>query len=116
MKSLWSKLLFLAMLCIIPVQMAAADTTIAGSQTAGSPGSNAKLSCTPVKISKPMTISAVSGSNAGFWIQSGPNIVARFNNENDASAVGKTLPAGTYTVYPNLPHGGKSATVKITLK
>lgn len=116
MKSTWYKILLFAFVCFVPLQMASAGTSLSGSQTAGSPGSGAKLSSNPVTLAQPMTISAVSGSNAGFWIQSGSNTVAKFHQPNDPGVVGTTLPPGTYTVYPNLPNGAKSATVTLSFK
>lgn len=114
-KSLWSKLAVFAFVCFLPLQIASAGVSISGKQTAGSAGSNAKLTCSPVKISKTMKITGVSGSNAGFWIQKGSATVARYYKSNDPSAKGRSLDPGTYYVYPNLPNGAKTATVTVSL-
>ncbi len=111
-----AKLALAASVCLLPLQLSAATVTISGKQTSGSAGSNAKLSGQAVTLSSPMTIASVSGSNAGFWIQKGTQIVARFSKPNDSAAVGTPLQPGTYSVYPNLSPGSTSATVTLTLK
>ncbi|MCF7730832.1 MAG: hypothetical protein K9N23_04055 [Akkermansiaceae bacterium] len=116
MKTIWSKLAVFVFTCFVSLQLAHAGVTLSGKQTAGSAGSNAKLECTAVTVSSPMTISAVSGSNEGFWIQQGSSTVMKFYKSNDPSAVGQKLQAGTYYVYPNLKKGSSAATVTVTLK
>ncbi len=115
MKNTLLKAVLLALFLVTPMYMASAET-LSGTQTSGSAGSNAKLQCTAITISKPMTISAVSGNNAGFWVVKGNTTVAQYYKPNDTSAIGTTLQPGTYTVYPNLPKGSSSASVTLTLK
>jgi len=116
MKTL-SKLSALVLTLILFSGMAVAQSyTIQGSQTRGTPGSNAKLECNPIQITKDVKITAVSGDNAGFWISNGSTTVASFWEPNDASAVGTVLKPGTYYVYPNLRKNQNYATISIKLE
>jgi hypothetical protein len=116
MKSMMLKLAAVVFIGLLSIQMAGAGTSVSGKQTKGSAGQNAKLECAPVTIKTTMKIAGVSGSNAGFWIVKDGATVMKFHKENDPSAVGKSLPAGTYHVYPNLKGSSKTATVTVTLK
>lgn len=116
MRSTLSKLAIIVFLSLLSLQITNAATSISGKQTKGSAGQNAKLQCSPVTIASPKRIASVTGSNAGFWIMKGGSNVMKFYKSNDPSAIGKTLPAGTYYVYPNLKKGASTATVTITLK
>jgi len=116
MKSLLSKLALVMFLGILSVQIASAGASISGKQTRGSAGQNAKLECTPVTINTTMKITAVTGDNEGFWIMKDGATVGKFYKSNDPSAIGKSLPAGKYYVYPNLKKSAGTATVTVTLK
>ena len=110
--------LFMSVLTLQPALAANKNiTTITGTQTRGSIGRNASLHCTPVTITTPKKIISITGYNKGFWISNsrGKRIMS-FYKPNDSSAKGKTLPAGTYTIYPNLKDGANKASVTIKLK
>jgi len=100
----------------LSTSISAQQVKLSGSQTKGSAGSNAQLSCTPVTITKTMQIFSISGDNAGFWITNGSSIIATYYNSNDQSAIGRTLNPGTYYVYPNLKKNQNNATVTLHLK
>lgn len=116
MKTLFAKIATVTFLAMLTLQMSHAGT-LSGKQTRGAPGRNAKLECKAVTIAKAQTITAVSGSNRGFWVKnSSGDTVMQFSKSNDPSAVGKTLQPGTYYVYPNLERRVNTATVTLTLK
>lgn len=115
MKRLINRLALITLVGFLGIQMSAAET-ISGSQTRGSAGQNATLHCNPVTIKSAKSITSISGSNQGFWIQKSTAIIARYYKENDPSAKGKKLQPGTYYVYPNLKSGQKKATVTVVIK
>lgn len=82
---------------------------IRGTQERGVPGRNATLVSSPVRLRKPGVIDSVEGGRAGFWIEGR----VRMTFDSPGEAVGTTLPAGTYRVYPNLPRGVDSASVTV---
>lgn len=90
--------------------------TLSGSQTKGVAGSNAKLECNPVKITKNVKIISISGSNNGFWISKDGVTVKTFWKPNDPSAKGLLLKPGNYWIYPNLKQNQSKATVTIKLQ
>lgn len=91
----------------------AATVTASGKQTRGYGGSNAKLEAAPVTLPSTATITNVSFSGNGFWINDGyGNWIVSFYTVNEAK--GYQLPAGTYAVYPNLKDGQSSAGVTVT--
>jgi hypothetical protein len=94
----------------------AAAESITGTQTRGSAGQSATLTCSPVTINSPRVVSSISGSNEGFWIVQGSATVARFYKQNDPAARGLTLQPGTYYVYPNLKSGQQKATVTVVIR
>ncbi|MBN2571936.1 MAG: hypothetical protein JXA68_07400 [Ignavibacteriales bacterium] len=98
------------------ISISAQQVKLSGTQTKGSAGSNAQLSCTPVTINKVMTINTISGDNAGFWITNGSSVIASYYNSNDQSAIGRRLNPGTYYVYPNLKKNQHQASVTLHLK
>jgi hypothetical protein len=110
--------IFLA--CMVIVALActaamAATVTITGQQTRGTgPLKNAKLECTPVTLPSEGVISAASTTGDGFWINDGyGNWIVSFYNPGDAK--GYRLPAGTYSIYPNLKQGQYNAVASITI-
>jgi hypothetical protein len=94
----------------------AATVTISGEQTRGTgPLRNAQLKSTPVTLPSDGVIIAASTSGASLWINDGyGNWVVSFYNLADAK--GYRLPAGTYTVFPNLNHAQYSAIASITVE
>ncbi|NWK55356.1 hypothetical protein HW115_07020 [Verrucomicrobiaceae bacterium N1E253] len=115
MKTKLAQFAILTLVCLFSLHTAHA-ASLSGKQTKGtSAQSQAKLECSPLKISGNKRISAISGNNAGFWIMKDGQVVARFYKKNDPSAVGTVLPAGTYYVYPNLPKGASTATVTLSI-
>ncbi|MCB2089058.1 MAG: hypothetical protein R3E18_10845 [Sphingomonadaceae bacterium] len=88
----------------------AGTVTASGTQTRGVAGRNAELKGQAVSLPATCTISSVSGQNAGFWLQGSRTIT--FNDM--ASAKGRSVPAGTYNVYPNLKSGSGTASVQVT--
>lgn len=110
--------IFVAMIFFVFLSSEIISQTVelSGSQTRGTAGKNASLSCVPVTINKTMKISEVSGDNAGFWIIKGSVAIAYYYKPNDPAAVGLELKPGTYYVYPNLKQNQNTAKVKLTLK
>lgn len=116
MKKLFFVISVFLFLGLLSTSMFAQQVKLSGTQTKGSAGSNAQLSCTPVTISKTMQIFSVSGDNAGFWITNGTYVIASYYNSNDQSAIGRNLAPGTYYVYPNLKRNQYKASVTLHLK
>lgn len=85
--------------------------SIQGTQQRGAPGRNASLVSTPVRLRKPGVIDSVEGGRAGFWIEGS----RRMSFDTAGQAIGTTLPAGTYQVYPNLPRDAESASVTVNV-
>ncbi len=78
---------------------------------------NAKLSCSPVTLSRAMQGDSVSGFHNGFWIvKGGKTDKAFWTSRHVSSAIGYTMQPGTYTVYPNLPQASDTASVTIWLR
>lgn len=116
MKKLFFLIATLSLMLFLSSSIFAQEVKLSGTQTKGSAGSNAKLNCTPVTITKTMQIFSVSGDNEGFWITNGSNVIANYYNSNDPSAIGKKLNPGTYYVYPNLKKNQNQASVTLHLK
>jgi len=96
------------------VPAGATTVSLTGSQTRGTAGHNAELKCSSIKLAKGGTITSVNCSSAGFWITDDRGNVMRYDNPQ--SAVNVSLPAGTYSAYPNLPPGKDSAGVTVVIK
>lgn len=78
-----------------------APTHIGGTQHRGSPGHNAELIGTAIKLRTPMVIYKVECQHCeGFWIDRDGQLYRTYNDAQDA--VGDTLPAGEYHAFPNL--------------
>lgn len=116
MKTILKFAALITALLLIAGTAGAQSYTLQGSQTRGTPGKNAKLECTSVKISETVKITAVSGDNSGFWISNGSKTVASFWQPNDPEAKGTILQPGTYYVYPNLRKNQNHATVTLKLE
>lgn len=96
--------------------LAAQQVTISGTQQRIK-GSNAELTSQKVKVTKTMTIVAVTGHNNGFWItKNGKAEKAFWNDSQTHEAIGYKLTKGEYQVFPNIKSGENSATVTIKLQ
>lgn len=71
------------------------------------------LLCTPVKITKSMKITKVTGNCNEFWIQKDSETIHRFINFIDP--IGMILAPGIYYAYPKLKNETKKADIKVTL-
>ncbi len=79
---------------------------------------SAKLESEPVALSQKSVITKVTGGKRGFWInkKEGYRVKNIYKFWNPKNAVNKTLEAGTYTVYPNLPKNERHQSVSVYLK
>jgi len=110
---IFSLLLFLSL-----TSLSFAETVkISGGQTAGTgPFRDASIRSDPVELPSDGKVTKVEGSHAGFWI----NKVSRWGRETKLAgfsssdeAIGYSLEAGTYTVYPNVPEQASGADVTL---
>jgi len=79
---------------------------------------SAKLESEPVVLLQKGVITKVTGGKGGFWInkKEGYRIKNIYKFWNSKDAINKTLEAGTYTVYPNLPKNERHQSVSVYLK
>ncbi len=115
-KKLLPQIIFFSLIFFLSVGLSFAQTSLSGTQTRGSAGNNAELSCTPINLAKTVTINKVTGDNAGFWIQKDGVAIMKFWNPNDQGVIGKKLDKGTYYVFPNLKANHNKATVTLYFK
>ena len=108
------KVIFLfVVFAVASIAVSAQQTVIIGTQTAGSAGSNARLSCEAVTITEVMSIVSVDCECDGFLIATESGVLKKFPDAG--GAVGFTLKPGTYMVYPNLRQGQANARVEVKL-
>jgi hypothetical protein len=93
--------------------LSAQKVVISGTQTAGTAGSNARLSSDAVTITEIMSVGSIDCDCAGFWIATEDKIIKKFPDAG--AAVGYVLKPGTYMVYPNLRQGQTTAKVEVRL-
>ena len=79
-------------------------------------GTDAALECDGIIIYRTLTVVDINGSNAGFWVTDGSNVLARYWNSNDSDALYLQFEPGTYYVYPNLRDGQSEATVQLVFQ
>lgn len=108
------KLLFFLGFIAFATLASAQTVTLSGTQNKGSAGKNAELKSTPVKITKTMKITSVSGECEGFWIVKDNVTIHTFYDNK--KPVGTQLKPGTYYVYPNLKKNSNSASVTLSLQ
>lgn len=108
------KILLIIGLFAIAALVSAQNVTLSGTQTRGSAGKNAELKSNPVKITKTMKITAVSGECEGFWIVKDNIKVHTF--WDNKKPVGTKLKPGTYYVYPNLKKNLNTGSVTLSLQ
>lgn len=90
----------------------AADLVIKGTQIRGTASRNAEIKSTPLKLTKDAVITKVDGAPEGFCVvPAGGNLLC-----GGKELVGRTLKAGSYTAYPNLPKGKDQMTVSVFVK
>ncbi|MCD6659145.1 MAG: hypothetical protein LT105_03195 [Lentimicrobium sp.] len=108
------KLLFFLGFIAFATLASAQTVTLSGTQNKGTAGKNAELKSTPVKITKTMKITSVSGECEGFWIVKDNVTIHTFYDNK--KPVGTQLKPGTYYVYPNLKKNSNSASVTLSLQ
>lgn len=113
MKRLVVLLLLLPALFAVAPVLAGDDIVLWGKQTAGWGATNAKTDGNRVELEREAEIVKVKGDAPSYCIWSGGRSVLCGSKDKDI--VGKTLPAGSYTVMAGL-NGKKSAKITITLK
>jgi len=91
--------------------------SLTGKQTKGVANKNAELKCVPVTFTQAVKITAVSGTNEGFWIEMEgyTKPIYNFYTANDPKAINVILKPGKYWVYPNIKTGSNEATVVLTI-
>lgn len=115
MKNL-KQIVVLVLLAFFSIGIASAQNVeLSGSQTRGT-GSNAKLECVGITITKAMTVKSVTGDNEGFWIVQDTKTIKTYYKLNDPSVIGLVLSPGKYYIYPNLKQNQQKATIVLTLK
>lgn len=91
----------------------AEDLVIKGTQVKGTPGHNAEIISSAVKLSKPAKIVKIEGAPEGLCVQS-PAEAPLCGSA--AELTGKTLKPGSYTTYPNIPMKKDRQSVTVYLK
>ncbi len=108
--ALLSCLLLLTILCFAAT---ATNLSVWGKQTRGSASASARLIGEPFVLPETASISSVSCSGNGFWINDQwGNWIVSFYDLNDA--IGYKLPSGKYSVFPNLKDNQLEAAVEVT--
>ena len=108
------KILLIIGLFAITALVSAQNVTLSGTQTRGAAGKNAELKSNPVKSTKTMKITAVSGECEGFWIVKDNIKVHTF--WDNKKPVGTKLKPGAYYVYPNLKKNLNTGSVTLSLQ
>jgi hypothetical protein len=88
-------------------------TELKGTQIKGTPGHDAQIKSTPVKLTKAAKVDRIEGGKEGLCIQS-PSEAPLCGEPS--KLIGKTLKPGSYTVYPNIPNNKDQASVTVFLK
>jgi len=112
-----SVFIFIGLLLLSSLAFAQDYIKISGSQSAGTgPFRGAGIKSDPIELSSNGKITKVEGRHRGFWI----NKVSRWGRETKLAdfssadeAIGYSLSAGTYTVYPNVPERASGADVTL---
>jgi len=91
---------------------------LSGTQSKRGQRFSAKLESEPVTLPQKAAITRVTGGKSGFWInkKEGYQIKNIYKFWDPKDARGKTLEAGTYTVYPNLPKNEDYQSVSVYLR
>ena len=111
----WLIVLFsLFVICSIGNSVNAQVTKLVGEQIRKSNEAQAVLKCFPVKITRTMQITKVTGSSNGFWIQKESETIHKFLDPK--KAIGIKLKPGTYYVYPYFKTNKLRAKVEVVLK
>lgn len=107
-------ILFLLAFTISIISAFSQTIILEGEQTLNPDKDIPTLTCTPIKITKPMKILSAKGNCKGFWIQKDSETIHKFSNFFDP--IGTKLSPGTYYVYPYLKKDAKKADISVTLK
>ncbi|KJR44034.1 hypothetical protein MCHI_000076 [Candidatus Magnetoovum chiemensis] len=85
--------------------------TISGMKTKDANKKNGVVKSSPVIIKKPAVIVEIKGDGAGFCLISKDNVMC-----GNTELVGKTIPAGIYTLNPLIPKDKNRAKVTVYIK
>jgi len=84
-----------------------------GTQIKGTPGHDAQIISTPVKLTKSAKVERIEGGKEGLCIQS-PAEAPLCGTPSELT--GKTMKPGSYMVYPNIPNNKDRASVTVFIK